>query len=124
MPVPMPTGSCAICNGSIDLRARNRDYQFHEPEVVLEPSAGKFKWSESDISVWTPTSGKCPTTAKVLHISGNWKFADFLKACEIKRLQVIEIAPSQKFMLSERILHKAESIGIGIWLRPLKGPQS
>lgn len=125
MPVPMPAGSCAICNGHLDLRVvQNRDYHWHNAEVILESPHGMFKWTEADVATWAPTAGDCPQEAKVLHICGNWKYVDFVKACAIKSVMAIEFAPSQKFMLSDKILEKAESIGIGIWLRSLKGPKS
>ena len=125
MPVPMPAGSCAICNGTTDLRLlQNREYHWHEAEVVLEPLKGMFKWTEAEFAVWTPTAGDCPQGAKVIHISGNWKFSDLMKACAIKSVMAIEFAPSQKFMLSRKVTKTAENYGIGIWLRSLRGPKS
>lgn len=125
MVVPMPVGSCAICNGNLDLRiVQNRDYRWHEAEVILEPPRGMFKWTEAELIAWAPSSGDCPQEAKVLHICGNWKFTDFVKACAIKSVMAIELAPSQKFMLSAKVIGQAETSGIGIWLRSLKGPKS
>ena len=121
----MVPGSCAVCNGTVDLReVQNREYHWHEAEVVLEPPKGMFKWTEAELTAWTPSSGKCPQEAKVLHISGNWKIEDFVKACAIKGVKAIEFAPSQKKMISPSILSHAEASGVGIWLRSLKGPKS
>lgn len=117
MDVPLVYSGCTICSG----KELARQYNWHKPFVILNSTRGEvLKMSPV---VWKPsTRCGCPN-AKLLHISGNWRYSDVEEAVQTDVL-VIEFAPSQKHLISKAVLHTAWKSGVGLQLRALRGPKS
>lgn len=118
MDLPASYSGCTLCSGKEET---TRAYYWQEPEVILISTRGSV--SGLCPTVWKPRAGGKLPTARLLHICGNWRKSDFLKAVK-SDVVCIEFAPSQRSFISKAIIREAKRNGVGIQLRALRGPKS
>ena len=117
MPVPMPAGSCSICNGNI--KPVNH-YKLHPSEVLLESGRQKVN---GYLKMWYPYRQKVPNYQSTVHVTLGWASRHILKLVEEnKNLTVVEFCPYQKDKALDWLDYFANQPGgaVGVVLRSRK----
>lgn len=117
MPVPMPAGSCSICNGNI--KPVNH-YRLHPSEVLLESGRTKVN---GYLKMWYPYRQKVPNYQSTVHVTLGWASRHILDLVEEnKNLAVVEFCPYQKQKALDWLEYFANQPGgaVGVVLRSRK----